>query len=134
MSVIAVGDIVMSNGKTWRQQNMEKVHNIPRGTLVEISYGEDSYAKNDPESKEGLRLFVCGHTRDCDGSPLYDLSHNRNATDEFQELRKKIEEKSWLETPDDPYAEGLIRWSYFRVGGQIISGMDESSLKIIRFP
>ncbi len=57
-----VADLVApdSNGKTFRQVNMEMKHNIPIGTLVEISY-------------TGERLFVVEHTRDCDGTPMYSL-------------------------------------------------------------
>ena len=67
-----VADIVNEKtGKTYRQENLEKVHNIPLKTLVEVYFdgGED---------RNGLRLFVVDHQRDCDGTPLYGLSYDKN--------------------------------------------------------
>lgn len=53
-------------GKTYREENNEKVHNIPIGSLVEV--------------ENGLRLFVVAHERDCDGTPLYALSFDKKWT------------------------------------------------------
>lgn len=50
-------------GKTYRQENEEKTHNIPLGTLV--------------ETPDGLRLWVVDHERDFDGTPLYGLSFEK---------------------------------------------------------
>jgi hypothetical protein len=47
-------------GRTWREINNAKEHNIPVGTLVEL--------------ENGVRLFVVSHNRDCDGTPLYAMS------------------------------------------------------------
>ena len=60
-----IADIVEENGKTVRENNLSKKHKIPLGTLVEINIGEPSH--------KGVRLYVCAHNRDCDGSPLYTL-------------------------------------------------------------
>jgi hypothetical protein len=54
------------NGKTIREENMEKTWRIPIGALVEIS--------TDNPDDNGLCLFVYGYNRDCDGTPLYALS------------------------------------------------------------
>lgn len=56
--------IVEADGTTRKERNMKLQHEIPLLTLVEIKSG----------SMEGLRLFVQGYTRDCDGTPLYNLS------------------------------------------------------------
>jgi hypothetical protein len=53
-------------GKTWKEKNLEMKHNIPLWSLVEID--------NDDSPNKGIRLLVCGYTRDCDGTPLYDLT------------------------------------------------------------
>lgn len=50
-------NVVEANGKTIKQNNMERTHGIPLGTLV--------------ETEEGLRLWVVLQGRDCDGTPLY---------------------------------------------------------------
>lgn len=47
------------DGRTYREVNNEKDHRINVGTLVELHHGE--------------RLFVVKQTRDCDGTPLYNL-------------------------------------------------------------
>lgn len=57
--------IVGDDGLTTRERNMQTKHNFAIGSLVEITYGE--YC--------GLRLFVAEHSRDCDGTPLYALTH-----------------------------------------------------------
>lgn len=53
-------------GRTFRQLNMEKTHKIPVGALVEITYDSERLG-----FKNGLRLHVINHSRDCDGTPLY---------------------------------------------------------------
>jgi len=60
--------------KTFREENEEKTHKIPLGTLVEVVC-DDSYSDR---NINGLRLFVVDHTRDCDGTPLYGLSYHSN--------------------------------------------------------
>jgi hypothetical protein len=65
-----VGDFKNPDGKTVREKNMERLHRFTIGTLVEISTGA-----NCPEWN-GVRLYVTNCTRDCDGSPLYELGPN----------------------------------------------------------
>lgn len=47
-------------GRSYKQINLEKAHNIPVGQLVELA--------------SGVRMFVAYHARDCDGTPLYSLT------------------------------------------------------------
>lgn len=56
-------DPTNKQNRTYREVNFEKKHNIPLGKLVELS--------------SGVRLFVVSHNRDCDGTPLYSLCHDR---------------------------------------------------------
>lgn len=56
-------------GKTYREENHEKTHNIPLHSLVETG--------------EGLRLWVVEHSRDCDGTPLYSLSFNKEWSEDM---------------------------------------------------
>lgn len=73
--MINIADCVNPDtGKTFREENNAKTHNIPIGTLVEIDF-DDSYLE---EPKRGLRMFVVEHERDYDGTPLYALSFNKN--------------------------------------------------------
>jgi hypothetical protein len=71
---INVADIVEENGKTIRQNNQEKTHDIPIGTLVEVKY--DKWHSKGACVKTHARLWVWSHDRDCDGTPLYSLSPN----------------------------------------------------------
>ena len=67
MTLINIADLVdPGTGKTYRQMNLEKRHNIPTGALVEIC-------------DCGVRLFVAWQGRDCDGTPLYWLTPKREA-------------------------------------------------------
>ncbi len=59
-------------GRTYRQVNAEKQHNIQQGALVEL--------------ESGVRLFVVKLGRDCDQTPLYWLAPEMPAaTDEAEE-------------------------------------------------
>jgi hypothetical protein len=62
--IVFFGDIVEKNGKTIKENNLIRKHKYPIGSLVELEGGE--------------RLFIMAHTRDCDGSPLYNLGFNWN--------------------------------------------------------
>jgi len=52
-------------GRSYRQVNAEKQHNIPLDTLVELL--------DDDGKPSGERLYVKAHHRDCDQTPLYAL-------------------------------------------------------------
>lgn len=56
-------------GRSYREINAEKLHNIPIGALVEIT-------------DTGVRLFVVHQGRDCDQTPLYWLSADQDDTKE----------------------------------------------------
>lgn len=68
-----IADIVEENGKTVRENNKAKQHNIPIGTLVEVKY-IDLLSAAGAIKKVHARLYVYSHDRDCDGTPLYSLS------------------------------------------------------------
>lgn len=70
--IVVYKDLVESNGKTVYENNMATPHAIPIGALVEVKY-DRWYGKGACE-KVHARLFVRAHVRDCDGSPLYQLS------------------------------------------------------------
>lgn len=55
-----------AHGRTYKEVNMEKTHSHPIGSLVEL--------------KDGVRLWVVYHSRDCDGTPLYELSADKDDT------------------------------------------------------
>ena len=68
---INIADVVNpDSGKTYREENMEKVHNIPCGVMVEV--------KMENPKHSGLRLWVVAQERDCDGTPLYALSFDKD--------------------------------------------------------
>jgi hypothetical protein len=121
MSIIFVGDIVEANGKTIKQNNMQKQHNIPLGSLVEIFSPEDE-TWNEPEDiMHGLRLWVTGHHRDCDGTPLYALSFNKIAYQQFKECENEAEA-----------GDKLANYMKQNYRGQFINGYSEESLIVIR--
>lgn len=75
--MINVADLLCPNdpeGRTYRQVNADKKHHIPIGALVEVLQDEKYLYKNLP------RLFVVNHTRDCDMTPLYYLSLQKDST------------------------------------------------------
>jgi hypothetical protein len=72
---VILHNLVEKNGKTIKENNMGKKHNIPIGTLVEIE--DNEYFEGGAYRKGTARLFVIAHTRDCDGTPLYSLCGKR---------------------------------------------------------
>ena len=102
--VILVSNIVEKNGKTVRENNLELVHNIPLGTLVEVDC--------DYIESHGIRAFVVEHSRDCDGEPLYSLS-----------LENDVEHLNWIKEQNA---------SVYRC--MISGGFSDECLKIIRLP
>lgn len=110
--VVNFADLVLPSGKTIRQENMELQHTIPLYTLVELDY--DNYAKYG-----GLRLFVAYHGRDCDGTPLYYLTHTADCIG-YKPGRPG----------DDASEEDRMRYMFRR--GAYRGGFGEHSLTIIR--
>lgn len=110
-----VSDIVEENGKTVKENNLEKVHKFPHGMLVELESGE--------------RLYVCDHTRDCDGEPLYGLcmledlgaygTENEYIKESPYEVDPKLLEAHFLNTQN-------------RVFSSYNGGHSEESLKVIK--
>lgn len=75
-NLINVADIANNEtGKTYREENNSLKHYIPIGSLVEIDWDDDSELG---AKKHGLRLWVVSHDRDCDGTPLYSLSFDKD--------------------------------------------------------
>jgi hypothetical protein len=68
-------------GRTYRQVNAAKQHNIPLGALVEVVPSPDKDYSRD-EYKNGIRLFVVHHARDCDMTPLYCLASDPDDTEQ----------------------------------------------------
>lgn len=72
MKIISVSDIVEKNGNTIRENNWERSHDVPLGTLVEVKYSH--WLKDGACLRAEARLWVVSHDRDCDGTPLYSLA------------------------------------------------------------
>lgn len=53
-------------GRSYRQVNNDTKHSFEKGELVELHNGE--------------RLFICKISRDCDGTPLYQLGIHGSLT------------------------------------------------------
>ena len=77
VELIVIHDLVNpETGKTYREENLELKHNIPVGALVEVQW--DAWFGDGACWKVHARLWVVGHNRDCDGTPLYSLSRWRD--------------------------------------------------------
>lgn len=125
MEIINLSDIVEDNGKTVRENNMEKQHNIPLGQVVELDIDPEYcgciqiYKKE--QTRDGnevalcypakIKMIVVGHNRDCDGTPLYCIS----------DIPVKANKMSFL----DKHLYRMACKFY-------ASGWDENSLKVIK--
>lgn len=79
VEIVNFADIREKNGKTIRENNLELTHKIPLGTLVEINHEDSKY--------HGLRVFVVRHDRDCDGTPLYALSFDKDICQQIENYK-----------------------------------------------
>jgi hypothetical protein len=64
-------------GRSYREINNARSHAIPVGALVEITHDPEY-----PSAMDGARLFVVMQTRDCDGTPLYELCADPEDTEQ----------------------------------------------------
>lgn len=119
--VIDVADLKPAGSeKTYRQLNAEKAHRIPLGALVELRrYNSD--LEEDEDDPFGLRLYVVGHTRDCDQTPLYTLSYK--TLDEYLKALEFLE-GSRLEV----HGRFLMKAT---IVTPALSGYPEESLKVL---
>jgi len=85
---IVMHDLIEANGKSVKENNLEIKHNIPIGSLVEYS--------------DGTRLFVVYHSRDCDGTCLYNLCPNK---DDLIREEKNFYNRKWF----NGYPEDALR-------------------------
>ncbi len=67
-------------GRTYREINNAIIHSFEVGDLVEI---DDT----------GVRLFVAKQTRDCDGTPLYCLTAEK---DDYEVEREGFTNSNWM--------------------------------------
>jgi hypothetical protein len=65
-------------GRTYREVNAAKQHAIAVGTLVEL--------------EDGVRMWVVAQGRDCDQTPLYELSPDK---DDTTVERQGFRNRSW---------------------------------------
>lgn len=61
-----IHDIPFADGTTPKQRNLAESHICEVGDMIEL--------------KDGVRLWVVHLTRDCDGTPLYELSADKHNT------------------------------------------------------
>ena len=121
VEIIRVHDIVEDNSKTIRENNLDKAHNIPLGTLVETTVEDD---RGVSRSRTRALLFVVGHNRDCDGTPLYSLSMTHP---DFMEDVRVTHQHGTMRMP---YNAEISRSIYYRIH----SGYPEDSLRVIEDP
>ncbi|OPZ68457.1 MAG: hypothetical protein BWY82_02543 [Verrucomicrobia bacterium ADurb.Bin474] len=72
--IVMFHDLVEKNGKTIRENNLDKTHRFPLGALVRTEvHVEGAYRSkvSCDRAKVTLDLYVVEHTRDCDGSLMY---------------------------------------------------------------
>lgn len=123
MTIINVADVVEPNGKTVRENNRSIPHEFPIGALVEISTNcpIGQFGSN----YNGVRLFVVGHARDCDGSPLYSLSFDPNACKELEDAQKIFDENT------DSKFHSLFAMSVGEAKGSVTKGWGPEGLILI---
>lgn len=131
MTAILVSDITENNGKTVRENNMDKGHHLPLLSAVTIVQSDDDECWLEDKSTEikhvvthGLPLYVVKHARDCDGTPIYALSL----------LPSVIPDEVWItdyyrqNILKDPTSTNQVIGVANHITGFILTGMPEGSL------
>lgn len=90
-----------------------KEHTIPLYSLVEINSDEDN----------GIRLYVQKHSRDCDGTPLYDLTYD------IKMVGKTVALDSFFKEVNKSPLDAVWKAVDF---GKVISHFSEQSLTVIK--
>lgn len=76
-SIITFSSIMEDNGRTIRENNLDKEHLYQIGEVVEVDLDLSRPGHDDGidiNLKGICTLYVVGHGRDCDGAPLYSIS------------------------------------------------------------
>lgn len=112
--IIMFGDIVEDNGKTIRENNLAKAHTYQLGDIVEVDLD-----LTQPGSEEGIeiclqgtcRLFVVGHMRDCDETPLYVISDIpvKFPLDSLSFSRERLVYRTLAKVVESGYSEDSLR-------------------------
>jgi hypothetical protein len=123
MTITTVADIVEANGKTVRENNRVIPHALPIGALVEIT--TDCPIGEFGSVYKGVRLFVVSFARDCDGSPLYSLSFDRNAIKEIEGAQATFDDNR------ESKFHSLFAMSLGTAKGSISDGWGPESLLLI---
>ena len=118
VKLINVADIIEDNGKTIQENNLEKTHDIPLGSLVEIKYS--LWHGDGACEKIHTRLWVVRHDRDCDGTPLYSLSKHKKALFEDGSLKFSGKDGWWVK-----------KYVILNLANDIRSGFAQEDLKVI---
>lgn len=116
------------NGESQKDRNLKKNHGVELGALVEL--------------ESGVRLFVVNHSRDCDGTPLYDLYLNLDIVDDVNEVLKNIQEidesiavsKDRVEMVELQQAKKMDVEYYQKCARKTDKHYGEQSLVVIREP
>ncbi len=108
---IVVHKIVGEDGLTDKERNNAIQHLYPVFTMVEIKLDDEDRVEN------GLRLYVHSHTRDFDGTPLYNL------TADIEAIKSPCTQEP-LRTLTCPYERYFATMDI----GKIVSGYSESCM------
>lgn len=122
--LIPVHSIVEANGKTIKENNLAKKHNIPLNAIVEAEIS-DEHSHTFYKGKG--RFYVVAHTRDCDGTPLYSISLDKTEvvnSDDIIGIICNCEGKHIV------IKQEISRKIFYRVH----SGYNEELLKLISLP
>lgn len=123
--LIASSIVDPKTGLTRKEVNMKKTHNFPLNSKVQVvDYGDGS------DECLGLILYVTKHGRDCDGTPLYYLSHQ--TAEKYTTAAKYIHEflverGVLLNQPYHPDNANIF-------ASPLEGGYSEESLKLISLP
>ena len=106
-------------------------HSIPLYTLVELT---QNWGSSPEDQVKGIRLFVVRHSRDCDGSPLYDLSFDKTAAISYDAFNAEVENMKKMSSKNSPqnYALQCLNEKVLSsIAGKILTHISSDNIRVI---
>ena len=130
MPVIAYNLVNPETGKTFKEENLELTWNISLNTRVRVKSTYDPESSSYKEGPHDMVLNVVKRGRDCDGTPLYWLSHL--SVKEYESQTKLLEGS--VMTLRDPETGSTLRLRGEIFGPPLDGGYSEDSLTVVALP
>jgi hypothetical protein len=131
LNIQMVSDLVEENGRTIRENNLDRQHELPIGALVQV---DNECTGSGSQWTRVVQGYIAVLGRDCDGTPLYYLTIREHDLLDAQiehDCRHELYEKSQADGPGSEAEldyQAIIRWTSM---SNLFGGFTSESLTVI---